>query len=80
MPMQPIYKPKMTAAQFNAALREAGFGVEDGRIVDVSGKCPGFTALPTFNHGAVNRAATLAKVIRERDTEIARRAAAERSA
>jgi hypothetical protein len=43
--------------------------------VDVSGKCPDFAALPSFDHGAVNRNATLAKVITERDTEIARRAA-----
>jgi hypothetical protein len=34
-------KPQMTAAEFNAALRDAGFGVDHGRIVDVSGKCPG---------------------------------------
>jgi hypothetical protein len=33
---------EMTTAEFNAALREAGFGVDRGHIVDVSGKCPGF--------------------------------------
>jgi hypothetical protein len=67
---------EMTTAEFNAALREAGFGVHHGRIVDVSGKCPGFAAVPSFRKGVVNRNATLAKVIRERDVEIARRAAA----
>jgi hypothetical protein len=33
-------------------------GVDHGRIVDVSGKCPGFASLPSFNKGAVNRNAT----------------------
>jgi hypothetical protein len=32
--------------QFNAALREAGFGVNRGQIVDVSGWCPGFAVMP----------------------------------
>jgi hypothetical protein len=41
-------KPQMTAAEFNAALRETGFGVDHGRIVDVSGACSGFTAVPIF--------------------------------
>jgi hypothetical protein len=71
-----LHKPQMTTAEFNTGLREAGFAVDHGRIVDVSGKCPGFVALPTFNHGAVNRSATLAKAIRQRDVEIERRAAA----
>jgi hypothetical protein len=34
-------KPPLTPAEFSAAL-EAGFGVERARIVDVSGRCPGF--------------------------------------
>jgi hypothetical protein len=68
-------KAEMTTAEFNAALREAGFGVDRWRIVDVSGTCPGFVAMPSFRNGVVNRNATLAKVIRERDAEIARRAA-----
>jgi hypothetical protein len=33
-----------------AALREAGFGVDHGRFVDVSGKCPSFATFPAF-HG-----------------------------
>jgi hypothetical protein len=70
-------KPDMTSAAFNAALREAGFGVDRGRIVDVSGRCPGFAVFPTFRgRGGVDRNATLAKAERERDVEIARRAAA----
>jgi hypothetical protein len=69
-------KSEMTAAEFNAALREAGFGVDHGRIVDVSGKCPGFTALPIFRgNGSVDRNATLSKVAWEREAEIKRRAA-----
>jgi hypothetical protein len=35
-------KPQMTSAEFKTALREAGFGVERARIVDVSGRCPAF--------------------------------------
>jgi hypothetical protein len=59
----------MTAAEFKIALREAGFGVAQGWIVDVSGKCPGFATLPSFNKGVLNRNATLSKAIwaRRRD-------------
>jgi hypothetical protein len=64
---------EMTTGEFNAALREAGFGVRQGRVVDVSGKCPGFATIPSFRKGVVNRNATLTKAIRERDAEIARR-------
>jgi hypothetical protein len=69
-------KPRMSSDEFKAALREAGFGVDHGRIVDVSGRCPGFATLPRFNKGVVNRNATLSKAIWERDAEIKRRAAA----
>ena len=70
-----VKKPQMTSAEFTAALREAGFAVDHGRIVDVSGKCPGFATLPSFNKGVLNRNAKLSKVIWERDAEIKRRAA-----
>jgi hypothetical protein len=40
----------------------------------VSGKCPGFSTLPSFNKGVVNRNTTLSKAIWERDAEIKRRA------
>jgi hypothetical protein len=66
-------KPQITAAEFNAALREAGFGVAQGWIVNVSGTCPGFATLPSFNKGVLNRNATLSKDIWERDAEIKRR-------
>jgi hypothetical protein len=68
---------QMTSAEFTTAMREAGFGVDHGRIVDVSGQCPGFTTLPSFNKSAVDRDATLSKVLFEREAEISRRAAAE---
>jgi hypothetical protein len=68
-------KSEMTSGQFKAALRAAGFGVENGQIVDVSGNCPGFSTAATFRNGAVDRNATLAKVIQERDEEICRRGA-----
>jgi hypothetical protein len=60
---------------FNTALKEAGFGVEHARIVDVSGRCPGFVTTPAFRGRALDRPRTLAKAIHERDAEIARRAA-----
>jgi Protein of unknown function (DUF1194) len=41
-----VKKPQLTTAEFTAALREAGFAVDHGRIVDVSGKCPGFATMP----------------------------------
>jgi hypothetical protein len=73
-----LHKPQMTAAEFNTGLREAGFAVDHGRIVDVSGRCPGFATYPAFHgRGVVNRNTTLTKAIRERDAEIAQRAAAE---
>jgi hypothetical protein len=72
------FQPQMSSAEFSNALREAGFGVHRGQIVDVSGKCPGFAAMPLFRNGAVNRNATLAKVLRARDAEIERRAGAAR--
>ena len=63
-------KPQMTSEEFKTALREAGFAVAQGWIVDVSGKCPGFASLPSFNKGVLNRDATLSKVLWERDAEI----------
>jgi hypothetical protein len=67
-------KPQMTSAEFGAALREAGFAVDHGRILDVSGACPGFTTVPSFNKGVLNRNATLSKARWERDAEVRRRA------
>jgi hypothetical protein len=64
-------KPQMTSAEFTAALREAGFGVDHGRTVDVSGRCPGLTTSPS-NKGVVNRNATLSKATWERDVDLAR--------
>jgi hypothetical protein len=60
----------MTSEEFKTALREAEFGGAQGWIVDVSGKCPGFATLPSFNKGVLNRNATLSKVIWERDAEL----------
>ena len=68
-------KSQMTAAEFNVALREAGFGVAPrencGRVWSV---CR-FTAVPIFRgNGSVDRNATLSKVLWEREAEIKRRA------
>jgi hypothetical protein len=68
-------KSQITPGEFKGGLRKAGFAVEDGRIVDVSGTCPGFAVMPTLqSNGIVDRNATLTKVIEERDVEIERRA------
>jgi hypothetical protein len=69
-------KPQMTSEESKTALREAGLGVAQGWIVDVSGRCPGFASLPSFNKGVLNRNATLSKVLWEREAEIAQRAKA----
>jgi hypothetical protein len=72
LPQPPL---QLTAIVFNAALRGAGFGVEHARIVDTSGRCPGFATTPAFRgRGVIECPRTLAKAIRERDAEIARRA------
>ena len=69
-------KSQITAHDFRGGLRKAGFAVEDGEIVDVSGSalasslCPCFTVMIW-----VDRNATLANVIRQRDEEIERGAA-----
>ena len=71
------FKSRMTSAEFSVALRSVGFGVDHGRIVDVSGKCPGFSTVPIFrDNGSVDRNATLSKVIRERDAQVERRSPA----
>jgi hypothetical protein len=67
-------KPEITAAEFRAALHEAAFGFDDGRIVDMSGGCPGFAVIPVFRNGVLNRNATLSKAMWEREAEIKRRA------
>jgi hypothetical protein len=63
----------MSSDEFKVALREAGFGVDHGRIVDVSGQCSGFPTLPSFNKGVINRNARLSRAIWEHDAEIKRR-------
>jgi hypothetical protein len=64
----------MTSAEFSAALRNAGFGVAKGRIVDVS-QVPRVLRHTTFqSNGSVDRYATLTKLVQARGTEMARRA------
>jgi hypothetical protein len=69
--------PQMTAAEFAAAMKHHGFGVSRARIVDTTGECPG-VSWPAVRRGraSVDRNKTLAKILRERDAEIARRAPA----
>jgi hypothetical protein len=70
--------PQLTAAEFNTALKEAGFGVQHARIIDVTGRCSGFMTTPAFRgRGVIDRPRTLTKAIRERDAEIARRGQAQ---
>jgi hypothetical protein len=67
--------PQMTAAEFAAALKQNGFRVVRAKIEDGTGRCPGIRWPAVFRGpNAVDRNRTLAKVIRERDAEIARRA------
>jgi hypothetical protein len=67
--------PQMTAAEFAAAMKHHGFGVSRARIVDITGQCPGISwPAVRRGRGSVDRNKTLAKVLRERDAEIARRA------
>jgi hypothetical protein len=64
LPQPPL---QLTAAEFNAALKEAGFGVQHARIIDVSGRCTGFVTTPAFRgQGVIDRPRTLAKAIRPR--------------
>jgi hypothetical protein len=70
---------RLTVDLLEPFMSDAGFTIaepwsEHGRIVDVSGRCPGFATLPSFNKTVVDRNATLSKVIWEREAEIKRRA------
>jgi hypothetical protein len=70
--------PEMSVAVFKAALRRHGFRVSGIRIVDMSGKCPGFstTAVLDIKRGKIARNRTLAKCINERNAAVAKRALA----
>jgi len=59
-------------------LRRHGFRVSGIRIVDMSGKCPGFstTAVLDIKRGKTARNRTLAKCINERNAAVAKRALA----
>ena len=72
--------PEMSVAVFKAALRRHGFRVSGIRIVDMSGKCPGFstTAVLDIKRGKIARNRTLAKCINERNAAVAKRALADR--
>jgi len=66
--------PQMTAAEFAAALKHHGFRVIRAKIEDATGRCPGIRWPAVLRGQSVDHNRTLAKVIRERDAEIARRA------
>jgi hypothetical protein len=68
--------PQMTAAEFAASMKHHGFGVSRARIIDTTGQCPGISWPAVRRGNSVDRSKTLAKVLRERDAEIARRALA----
>jgi hypothetical protein len=63
----------MTAAEFAAALKTNGFRVVRAKIEDTTGQCPGIRWAAVLRGRTVDRNRTLAKVIKERDAEIARR-------
>jgi hypothetical protein len=64
---------KMTDAEFAAALKANGFRVVNAKIEDATGRCPGVSWRAVLRGRTIDRARTLAKVIKERDAEIARR-------
>jgi hypothetical protein len=68
--------PQMTAAEFAAAMKYHGFGVCRARIIDTTGQCPGISWPAVRRGSSVDRNKTLAKVLRERDAEVAKRALA----
>lgn len=68
-----------TRAQFDVALREHGFRKVLFWIEDTTGECPGVSWGIVMHgngrdRGKIARRATLARVIRERDAKIAKRA------
>jgi hypothetical protein len=63
----------MTAKEFAAALKANGFRIVRAKIEDATGRCPGVRWSAVLRGSAVDRNRTLAKVIKERHAEIARR-------
>ena len=66
--------PQMTAAEFAAALKTNGSRVVRAKIEDTTGQCPGVRWPAVLRGKRVDHNRTLAKVLRERDAEIARKA------
>jgi hypothetical protein len=71
---EPIAVPQMTAAEFTAALKHHGFRIVRAKIEDATGRCSGIRWPAILPGRSVEHNRTLAKVIRERDDEIVRRA------
>jgi hypothetical protein len=71
---EPITVAQMSAAEFAAAVKHHGFRVVRAKIEDATGRCPGVRWPAVLRGRSVDHNRTLAKVIRERDAEIARRA------
>jgi hypothetical protein len=63
--------PDMTGDEFVDELEQHGFRVSEARIV--SDQCPGIAWTPVMRWGHVARRETLAKVLRKRAVEIAKR-------
>jgi hypothetical protein len=60
------------AAEFAAALKQNEFRVVRAKIEDATGRCPGVRWPAVLRGRSVDHNLTLAKIIRERDAEIAR--------
>jgi hypothetical protein len=67
----PNFPPDMTGDEFVDELEHHGFRVSEARIV--SDQCPGIAWTPVMRWGHVARRETLAKVLRKRAVEIAKR-------
>jgi hypothetical protein len=66
--------PQITAPEFAAALKTNGFRVVRAKIEDATGQCPGIRWSAVLRGKTVDHSRTLAKVLKERDAEIARKA------
>jgi hypothetical protein len=65
--------PKMSLAEFKAALERHGFRVVRAKIEDGTGKCPGVRWSAVLRGRTIDYNKTLAKVIAARDAELTRR-------
>jgi hypothetical protein len=75
MAFRPLSVPQMTAAEFAAALKSHGFRIVKAKLEDATGQCPGIRWTAVLKgRTAIDYNRTLAKIVGEREAEIARAA------